>query len=479
MPRLASITSQALTGIARITETTAQAAYSIVLSATDNVNSTGNTLYNGETATFTITAVDDTITDPGSFVTPTLYWSIGATTSEFTSVSGSINLASNSHDGDTTMTSTYSLDIVTASSIVSEGSQTLVLREGAVDGPVAATYTVSIENFVPPPGNWTDDNGDPVTVASIVSPIAMQVNGVFAVNPGVPFTIQGAITGAETTIINIAANTGTLLEIDDSGNSNAFQIGEQLDIVAAGSIINLVDSETASLDPRYWSIDNEIRLFGQSTLRVDRTSVNDLQPAGVAVLELTSLAGTLSNPFTLEFWIRDTFDVFSTNGANILELRGAADRSGKDMSFYFTGGSPRQAAGVTLEDTDLGTGYQETTIEGFDQAIDPTDWTHIAFVAENDYQMQIYVDGQKLNELTSINPNRATLNQLDWLGRDSNDNTFIDGFRYIAIGRLVRPQFNIAEIRLSDNARYTTSFSRPAAAFTEDANTIALIRPDI
>lgn len=232
MPRLASITSQALTGIALIAAETTEAAYSIALTTTDNVNSIGNTLYNGETATFTITAVNDTIADPGSFVAPILYWSINATTTEFVAVSDTISSTLDSHDGNTTMTSTYSLDITAASSIVGEGNQTIVLREGAVDGPVAVTYTVSIENFIPPPGNWTDDNGDPVTVASIISPIAMQVNGAFSVDPGVPFAIQGAITEAQTTITNIAANTGSLLEIDDSGNSTAFQVGEQLDIIA-------------------------------------------------------------------------------------------------------------------------------------------------------------------------------------------------------------------------------------------------------
>ena len=83
----------------------------------------------------------------------------------------------------------------------------------------------------PQTGTWLDDNGDPVTVASIVSPIAMQVNGVFAVSPTVPFTIQGADSGATTTITNIAANTGTLLELDDDGNSTSFTVGEQLNIV--------------------------------------------------------------------------------------------------------------------------------------------------------------------------------------------------------------------------------------------------------
>lgn len=230
MPRLTSITSQALTGIALIK--TAEAAYSIALTQTDNVNSIGNTLYNGETATLTITAVNNTVASPGSFVAPVLYWSINATTSEFTSVSGTVSSTLDSHDGNTTMTSTYSLDITAASSIAGEGLQTIVLREGAVNGPVAETYAVSIENFIPPPGNWTDDNGDPVTVRTIIGGFSMQVDGVFAVSPGVPFVVQGAITGTQTTITSVTANTGSVLELNDSGNSTSFQVGEQLDIIA-------------------------------------------------------------------------------------------------------------------------------------------------------------------------------------------------------------------------------------------------------
>ena len=93
--------------------------------------------------------------------------------------------------------------------------------------------TIPVDETGAPPalGSWTDDNGDPVTVASIISPVAMQVNGAFAVDPITPFDIEGATTGATTTITNIAANTGSLLELDDNGNSTAFQVGEQLNII--------------------------------------------------------------------------------------------------------------------------------------------------------------------------------------------------------------------------------------------------------
>ena len=99
-------------------------------------------------------------------------------------------------------------------------------------GGFAHIYELQEENPLPVTGGgWLDDNGDPVTVASIISPIAMQVNGVFAQNPTVPFDIQGVTSGATTTVTNIAANTGTLLELDDNGNSTSFTVGEQLNIV--------------------------------------------------------------------------------------------------------------------------------------------------------------------------------------------------------------------------------------------------------
>ena len=75
---------------------------------------------------------------------------------------------------------------------------------------------------------WIDDNSDPVTVRQIISPIAMQLNGVFAVNPSLPITIEGVTSGASTTITNISANTGSILEVDDNGNSTSFIVGESL-----------------------------------------------------------------------------------------------------------------------------------------------------------------------------------------------------------------------------------------------------------
>jgi hypothetical protein len=80
-------------------------------------------------------------------------------------------------------------------------------------------------------GIWLDDNGNAVTVGQIISPIAMQLNGAFAVTPSVPIEIEGRTSGASTTITNISANTGAVLEVDDNGNSTNFIVGESLNIL--------------------------------------------------------------------------------------------------------------------------------------------------------------------------------------------------------------------------------------------------------
>ena len=80
---------------------------------------------------------------------------------------------------------------------------------------------------------WRDDNEIRVTVKTIVSDIAIQFNGVFAVTPNVPFDIQGRLSGTTATITAISANTDTLIEVDVESGANGFQVGEEIDLVLA------------------------------------------------------------------------------------------------------------------------------------------------------------------------------------------------------------------------------------------------------
>jgi hypothetical protein len=59
----------------------------------------------------------------------------------------------------------------------------------------------------------------------------MQINGVFAANPSVPRTVEGRTSGTRTTITSVTARTGTYIEVDDTGNSTSFVLGEQLNLV--------------------------------------------------------------------------------------------------------------------------------------------------------------------------------------------------------------------------------------------------------
>jgi subtilisin family serine protease len=124
-------------------------------------------------------------------------------------------------------------------SLMGSNNRFLFSRYGVVN-PSQLTGSINynnipIENVKTFPGSqtgiWTDDNGDPVTVSSIISPISMQLNASFAVNPTVPIEIEGRLSSARTTITNISANTGSLIEVDDNGNSTSFQVGEGLNIL--------------------------------------------------------------------------------------------------------------------------------------------------------------------------------------------------------------------------------------------------------
>jgi subtilisin family serine protease len=124
-------------------------------------------------------------------------------------------------------------------SLMGSPNRFLFSRYG-IENPLQLTGSLTynnteIQNVKTFPGSetgiWTDDNGNPVTVSSIISPVAMQLNASFAVNPTVPIEIEGRSSSARTTITNISANTGTLIEVDDNGNSTSFQVGEGLNIL--------------------------------------------------------------------------------------------------------------------------------------------------------------------------------------------------------------------------------------------------------
>jgi hypothetical protein len=95
-------------------------------------------------------------------------------------------------------------------------------------------------------------------------------------------------------------------------------------------------------------------------------------------------------------------------------------------------------------------------------------WYHIAFTRDGSDDCRIFVDGAQVgstvNDTGTITGNNATgLNGFK-VGNDSAGTSSWDGW--------------IDEVRISDTARYTSTFTPPTAAFTTDANTVALYHMD-
>ena len=177
----------------------------------------------GDTITATVTSkfINDNTT--------VNYTSTGLSTNDLTSgsLSGTFTIVNN----------TASVQFVLANDGLTEGTDNFTITLAASDsagnltGSINATAPIADTSNDPTRTPWLDDNDDIVTVSQIISPVAMQLNAVFATNPTVPLTIEGRTSGATTTITNISANTGTILEIDDNGNSTNFTVSEELNLV--------------------------------------------------------------------------------------------------------------------------------------------------------------------------------------------------------------------------------------------------------
>lgn len=215
MPRIASFTSQSLLNIGRRAAAIA-ATYSV---------SWGSASYNeGNTAiaTVTTTGVDDNTT-VGYTIT-------GLSTNDLSAgtLTGTVTITNSSG----TVTITLAEDSLT------EGTDTATITLAAQDsagnttGSPTASMNVQDTSNDPNATPWLDDNDDIVTVRTIIGSTSMTFNAVFAVNPTTPFDIEGRTSGTTTTVTAITARTATFIEVDDTGNSTNFVIGEEVNIVA-------------------------------------------------------------------------------------------------------------------------------------------------------------------------------------------------------------------------------------------------------
>jgi hypothetical protein len=119
---------------------------------------------------------------------------------------------------------------------LTEGQDIFTITLAATDSAGTSTLGASASAIVNDTSNdpttslWLDDNDAATTVRTIIGATSMQINGVFASNPSVPRTIEGRTSGTRTTITAVTARTGTYIEVDDTGNSTSFVIGESLNL---------------------------------------------------------------------------------------------------------------------------------------------------------------------------------------------------------------------------------------------------------
>jgi hypothetical protein len=167
---------------------------------------------------------------------------------------------------------------------LTEGPDTFTITLAAQDSlgnttsSLSASATVNDTSFDPNNVLWLDDNDNPVTVRTIIGATSMQLNGVFAANPTVPRTIEGRSSGAQTTITAITARTATYIEVDDTGNSTSFIVGEQLNLVLADTfnglsqLVTISESGVSGFQPSIAT--NNAGLFVATTGNYFATSTN-------------------------------------------------------------------------------------------------------------------------------------------------------------------------------------------------------------
>jgi len=157
---------------------------------------------------------------------------------------------------------------------------------------------------------WTDNDRNAVTVRTVVSSVAVQFDGIFLIDPRVPFNIVGKLSGTTFTVTAITANADSYIEVDGTGNTGGFIEGEQLGLVysagsggtldapevpAVFSITRAGDDYTASLtNPGAGYDEGDVIVF-PGTLFGGTTPANDLQ---ITVTDVSSDSTNSIQAFT-------------------------------------------------------------------------------------------------------------------------------------------------------------------------------------
>jgi len=153
--------------------------------------------------------------------------------------------------------------------------------------------------------DWVDDNGDPVTLNNIVAAVAIQVDGVFATNPEVPFTIIGKTSEVQATVTAITANTGSLLEINISGNGNSLSAGEEFSVILTAGTGDTFDDAPVKASFNIVRVGDEYTVTladgGAGYAPGDRITISGASVGGAAITnDIVITVATVSDDSTAE-----------------------------------------------------------------------------------------------------------------------------------------------------------------------------------
>ena len=438
MPRLASLTSQLLLGTITYTSPETEPEY-LGISLAPTITNEGTTI----TATVTTLRVTDGVT-VGYTVT-------GVSSGDLSSGSLTGTITINSNTG----SATFGI----ANDGLTEGTDVFTITLAATDSAGTSTLSASASALVNDTSNdpttalWLDNNDNPTTVRLIIGATSMQINGVFASNPSVPRTIEGRTSGTRTTITAITARTGTYIEVDDTGNSTNFIVGEGLNLVLAPITVlsSYVTGTSASSAQTRAGITQSISFSGTQTQ---------------SLIAATN-AAFATYPVTVEAWVYS-----SVSAGSILNLQNTS--TGQNAVFFNNGVSQSNRTAAVASQIN-GTAWATGS------------WQHIAYTLWSTTGSTTVAD--RISVFVNGVANNVTNGGQMILGTDPDNYTATNQTR-IPLGR---NQFGLAssnnpftgfisEIRVSNTARYGTVNGSPVftpnvnTAFEVDISTLALIR---
>lgn len=216
---------------------------------------------------------------------------------------------------------------------------------------------------------------------------------------------------------------------------------------------------------------SSVRFYGSGRDAIDRITIRIDGPARPADVGATD--------FTIEFWLRAEADAntgSATCNANDGWITGNVVF---DRDIYFAGdygdfGIALNSGAVAFG---LSVGSNGATLCG-SRVVTDSQWHHVAVTRRTTGAMAIFVDGQPDGSTTGASGDASYRD-----GRAVGGNPWDP---YIVLGAekhdagAAYPSFNgwMDELRISNTVRYTAAFSRPAAPFTPDDNTMALYHFD-